>query len=647
MNLDALTPEVLTELTNAGTVRRAVKDASVELTWSRTADGAWLAEAADGTRCRLGVGTFDEWECTCPAMFRCRHLVRAVLAWRREHPGDAVSGEPASGQHPATGPAAASTSPPAPASAPGGLGTADLVFSSRVLAQGERLVAAGITARVTAVPRLRVRLLHPVDIGVRYPVGGDARYARCECGVPGCVHLYLAEAARALAAPRLGSADAVLVDAAPAGADRVDPATWHAWLDQLLNLGLGAADALIGGAVRLATDWEQQGRVHVASSLREIVTQLEHQRARDAQLSPERLLLLIGEVEARLRALAHDGPAPAALVAGRPDAEQTGEAGRFVGLGAAWSHVGGWNSLRVGLLDTRTGAVASLVAEREDTTEHLVEPADLLAVRRAGVPLGDWATGNALVPRFRRRGADLTLGRTRITVAPAPRLDLDALAAVIPDGFAEVEAQLSGVPGPLGPRRPTDGLVLARVAGAGEVRADPATGTVTATLTDPGGSTAAVRLAWGPRTVSGARRLVTLLHDLPPLAVAGRWRAGEQGLEVEPTALWVAEGVFLPQVDLAQGCDPVEAPQWPPAGADPWRDAWEAVSQPLGRLLVLGALRGADTVAPQLTWAQQRAESAGLTRLAALAGRLRGSLWEAQARRLAFSDACVVLAFAS
>ena len=122
--------------------------------------------------------------------------------------------------------------------------------------------------------------------------------------------------------------------------------------------------------------------------------------------------------------------------------------------------------------------------------------------------------------------------------------------------------------------------------------------------------TAAVRLAWGPRTVSGARRLVTLLHDLPPLAVAGRWRAGEQGLEVEPTAIWVAEGVFLPQVDLAQGCDPVEAPQWPPAGADPWRDAWEAVSQPLGRLLVLGALRGADTVAPQLTWAQQRAESA-------------------------------------
>ena len=46
MNLDALTPEVLTELTNAGTVRRAVKDAGVELTWSRTADGAWLAEAS-------------------------------------------------------------------------------------------------------------------------------------------------------------------------------------------------------------------------------------------------------------------------------------------------------------------------------------------------------------------------------------------------------------------------------------------------------------------------------------------------------------------------------------------------------------------------------------------------------------------------
>ncbi|QIK71326.1 hypothetical protein G7070_02290 [Propioniciclava coleopterorum] len=520
------------------------------------------------------------------------------------------------------------------------------MFGARLAAQGDRLAAAGITARVTTVPRLRVRLLHPFDIGVRYPLGTDARYARCECGAPTCVHLYLAERARALAAPGLAEAPAVLVDTTVPAADRVDAAPWHAWLDQLLDVGLGAADALIGGAVRLASAWEAQGHVHPAAALREIITQLEHHRGHDAQLSPERLLLLIGEVEARLRALSFDGPAPHAVVAGRPDAEVAGESARLLGLGAEWTHVGGWNALRVFLLDVRTGAVLTLDAEREDTAEAPVQPADLLAQRRSGTALRDWAVGNALVPRFRRRGDRMTIGRTRVSVAPSPVLDLAGLGAVVPDGFADVAAQLSGVPGPLGPRRPADGVLPAPVAAVGEVRVDATAGLVTAELTDSSGATADLVLPWSDRTAEGARRLVGMLAEGGVTAVAGRWRLGEGGLDVVPTAVWLPSGVFLPQGDRALGCDPVGPPRLPAGALDPWRAAWDAVAGPLGRLLILGGRRGASTLAPELARAAVAAEASGLPRLSVVAHGLATAVRSSTTRRAAFADACVLLAFA-
>ncbi len=656
MNLADLTPQVLTELTNVGTVRRAAKDLDVAIAWSDGPGGALIADAADGTRCTLGPGPFDDWECSCPAMFRCRHLVRAVLVWQRDHaeptadapePSADAPGPPATD---GTAPAPAADPPDGPrlgsppeAAAPSG---ADL-FAPRLRAQGERLASGGITARVTSVPRLRVRLLHPVDIGVRYPVGTDARYARCECGAAACVHLYLAERARELAAPGLADASAVLVDTTEPAPDRVDASGWHAWLDQLLDVGLGAADALIGGAVRLATAWEAQGRVHPAAALREIVVQLEHHRAHDAQLSPERLLLLIGEVEGRLRALSFDGPAPRAVVAGRPDAEVAGDAARLLGLGASWEHVGGWNALRVFLLDVRTGAVLTLSAEREDTEEHQVQPGDLLAQRRSGVPLADWAVGNALVPRFRRVGDALAIGRTRVSVAPSPGIDLGGLAAVLPDGFADVAAQLSGVPGPLGPRRPSDGVAVAPVAQVGDVRVDGPTSTVRALLQDASGRTAHLEWSWGARTVEGARRLVGLLTDGTVTAVAGRWHPGEDGLRVTPTAVWVEGGVFLPQVDRALGCDPTAAPRLPGASTDPWRASWDAVAEPLGRLLILGGRRGGPGVAAELARAARRAEENGLPRLAARADALAAAVVSGAGRRAAFADACVLLAFAA
>lgn len=671
MNLAELTPQVLTELTNVGTVRRAAKDLEVAITWSEGPGGALIAEAADGTVARLGPGPFADWECSCPAMFGCRHLVRAVLIWQRDHP----VGSPAAATDAAAVPtppgsagsdAATQDAPATIGDAPGsgttlpatvGLGTttgqahaapvAHDLFGSRLRAQGERLATDGITARVTTVPRLRVRVLHPFDIGVRYPLGTDARYARCECGAGACVHLYLAERARELAAPALAGSTAVLVDTTSPATDRIDATGWHLWLDQLLEVGLGAADALIGGAVRLASSWEAQEHVHPAAALRDIITQLEHHRAHDAQLSPERLLLLIGEVEARLRALAFEGPAPHAVVAGRADTQVSSQAGRLLGLGASWQHVGGWNALRVFLLDVRTGAVVTLTAEREDTPERLVQPADLLAQRRHGRPLADWAVGNALVPRFRRVGDTLAVGRTRVAVAPSPGIDLAGLAAVLPESFADVAAQLSGVPGPLGPRRPSDGVWAVPVTGVSRVRVDATSTTVHALLHDAAGGSAALLLPWGPRTQEGARRLVGLLEAGGLTAVAGRWSQGEDGLEVTPTAVWVEGGVFLPQVDQALGCDPMGPARLPSVEPDPWQETWRSLAEPLGRLLILGGRRGASSAGTDLHQVARDAEERGLSRLAGQARTVAEAVVSPAQRRRVFADTCVLLTFAA
>ena len=71
------------------------------------------------------------------------------------------------------------------------------------------------------------------------------------------------------------------------------------------------------------------------------------------------------------------------------------------------------------------------------------------------------------------------------------------------------------------------------------------------------------------------------------------------------------------------------------------------MAEPLGRLLVLGARRGAASVAPALREAARAVEGRGLRRLSTLADGLADALPVPTARRAAFADACVLLAFAA
>ena len=93
-DLLALTEAGLTQMANAGLLKRALRDLDAgqapELT--ETADGVIEARFADGAVTRLAAGrTPSEASCSCPSSGMCRHRVTLVLAYQRREAGGAAN----------------------------------------------------------------------------------------------------------------------------------------------------------------------------------------------------------------------------------------------------------------------------------------------------------------------------------------------------------------------------------------------------------------------------------------------------------------------------------------------------------------------------------------------------------------------------
>lgn len=611
-DLGGLTPDVLRDLTNVGTVRRAereVDQGSVEVTFVETDAG--LEATAPDASCLLGAGSFDSWRCDCAAGGSCRHVVRAVLAWRAASP-PAPPAPPDAGRggRPAEG---------------DGLAPRPGAVDARTAAAAERARATyGLVATVQRGERTTVVLHVPAEATVRFGADADPRFARCDCGQAGCAHLDHALVALAGRAPD-GAADGagdglVALDPQEGGTATAPGAladAWHAWWRQLVTLGLGAAEELVAAGVGLATRMEDAGLVHPGAVVRDLVAQLAHQAARDAEVSPARLVGLAGELESRLRALARPGGVPAALVAGVPDAEQPVGAQRLVGLGAEHLHVGGWSRLRVYVGDVRSGAVRTLTVEATDTEETQVTARRLGARARAGSTYADWAAAAAVLPRSRRRGAELVLPRG---TAPVRR----GATWPVPDDSPLLAARLDGVavgvdvPGPLAPRGSAAGVGAVRVASVGDVVHDTLEARLTATLTDAAGATARLELPVSARALPGVAATAERLASGGTTAVAGRWVRRADGLVVRPTLLDGAGGPLVvplgvPGAEAAADGSPSREVR---PSTDPWQRLTGDVTETLGRLLVLGARRGAAGLRGDLAEHAARAEGMGLLRWA-------------------------------
>ncbi|MDR6174120.1 hypothetical protein QE364_000619 [Nocardioides zeae] len=608
-DLGGLTPDVLRDLTNVGTVRRAereVEQGTVEVTFVETDAG--LEATAPDASCLLGAGSFDAWRCDCAAGGGCRHVVRAVLAWRARTPSSrGRGGSPAENDGLAPRPE-------------GG----DSGVDARTGAAAARARAAyGLVASVQRGERTTVVLHVPAEATVRLGADADPRFARCDCGRTGCVHLDHALVAVAAAGDRAaGDRDAGdLVAQAPAGGGLAAAPTalhdaWHGWWGQLVGLGLGAAEELVAAGVGLATRMEDAGLVHPGAVVRDLVAQLAHQAARDAEVSPARLVGLAGELEARLRSLGRPGGVPAALVAGVPDAEQPVGVQRLVGLGAEHLHVGGWSRLRVYLGDVRSGAVRTLTVEGTDTEETPVTAQRLGARTRAGSTYAAWAAAAAVLPRSRRRGAELVLPRG---TAPVRRSATWAVPEDSPLLAARLDAVAVGVdvPGPLAPRGSAAGVGAVRVASVEDVRHDPLEARLTATVTDEVGVTARLELPVSTRALPGAEATAERLASGGTTAVAGRWVRRADGLVVRPTLLDGEGGPLVVPLGVPQASGPDgSASGEAPPSTDPWQRLTGDVTETVGRLLVLGARRGAAGLRSDLADHAARAERLGLLRWA-------------------------------
>jgi hypothetical protein len=252
-----LSPEALTQATNAGLVKRALRELAAGYRPRLALDDAGLLQAdfSDNVQCRWPAGVpIQQAACSCGAASVCRHRVIVALAYRDNDAalaGDGSAPAPAPAPAPAAIPARTGTAPPAaagpaslPAAEPAPVTRADptptelagdealsRTIPASLLATARRLADAGMSVelrrRASGEPCDTARL---PSATVRFWAGAAIEAARCDClRAAACEHVALgvwafrraaAEAPGALPPPitsvRLGSAGARhAIDSAP------------------------------------------------------------------------------------------------------------------------------------------------------------------------------------------------------------------------------------------------------------------------------------------------------------------------------------------------------------------------------------------------------------------------------------------------
>lgn len=404
-DLLALTLDGLTQLSNAGLVKRSVRDLEngqgpqiVE-----ESDGCIVATYADGTVTRLPAGRSPtEAHCTCPAGGLCRHRVALVLAYQQ------VAGTAAEAKETASAEVVAWD----PAEIPPEAVEVMLVPSTRN--EMQRLLRQSLEVRLVrgVVPTASLPMAT-----VRFLVPHDLAYARCDC-VAGqrCAHVALA--VEAFRAGQVEQAQVVTLGGVhqPAGGDGME-----ALRTGILDLiGRVLAEGTVGGMAPLVTavetcrrGAEALGATWIVLTLEAFEQQISAYADRSARHDELEVLALLAELYARSHVC---GPA-GGVALGIGEALQTpmGQT-RLISLGAAVRSEGLNLRASVLLADSDTGSV--LVMEKvfvPRAGETRLDPAGLPQQRfTPGIQVGALAHGQILTAVARRRADGLlSLGAGR------------------------------------------------------------------------------------------------------------------------------------------------------------------------------------------------------------------------------------------
>lgn len=441
-----LTPEALTALANVGFVKRAQKDMAAGQCprLDVSDDGAVTAHFDDAVRTHLAPGrSLRDASCSCQASM-CRHRVLLVLSYQRQQ---ALTGQNLDAQNfwsPADFDDAALEA---------GFTPAVLALATRLAA--ERPVVTLQPARAGQPPLARL----PMS-SVRFFSRNSLAHARCDCKQgSGCAHVVLAlwafrEAARGgrdaqggsvevpprVATAQAGDAAGTLLQSPQAREARaqIEGLMLSLWLD-------GSSQALAPLAARMAALRAQVLALSwgwVVDALDELSLLLQAQQARSSRFDGQRLLTVVTELWARLRA-----SEPAQTVNADANAAPPLQPSQILGLGlkgevelahlklvslgaVLWSdetHEGA----DVLLADPDTQTVSVLA--REWPKDGADKGSEALAGRRvAGFPLRQLGSGQVITKSAKRRangGIDIALGSRQTGVMPLSPTSWDELQA--------------------------------------------------------------------------------------------------------------------------------------------------------------------------------------------------------------------------
>lgn len=532
-DLLALTDDDLTALSNRGTVRRAraetdAGEPSVQL--DEDAEGTLVARWSDDATCTIAKGmSLARARCTCPAQPPCRHLVRTVMAYRRDLAAAPVSAEAAedAGTSEATPPA------PAPVELPAALVT-----------RARKLFDDGQLFELTQLGKPIARC-HSLGTTTRFLVPGDPHHAVCDCAQPApCEHAVMALWAFERL-PEGQSAGLVDTRTGPhpvpvAALDAVD-----AVLKEWTELGLAnAPTTLRDRARRVEADARKAGLVWMAEGLSDLTDEKEAYDDRDARFDGAQLARLVGELVLRGEVTrANRGTVAPVFVRGVPgDRTLQIPSSKLVGLGCGASVRRNGVSLRAFLQDEDTGQVFALVKDAPLRAGTGVErPFHELARATVGrgISFALLAAGRTLAKGAKRSASGvLTLGRAPAACNPQSFAFEKLRAPVLAEGFSEVEAHLQQLPPrPLRPRKLAEDVHVVPIASVDGVRFVSATQETVATLHDPAGGRALLRFPFHNQSAAGTDALLRALSRPGVVFVSGRFRRTAEGLVVEPFAI--------------------------------------------------------------------------------------------------------------
>lgn len=614
-DLLTLTLDDLAALANRGLVKRAQQEAqagqiTVEL--HEDAAGELIARWSDDITCTLPAGqSLSGGHCSCNAVNLCRHLLRTVLAYQQQQTSAAQTVAPQ-----VWNPAGITDEMLAQYFRPAALNKLRRQF------EAEQVIEATLSVKPSAY-------FHTLACHLRFLVPHDLRYTHCDCdATPPCSHVPLAVwAFRQLDKP---SGIIVTSPPTPVAAALLDDA--KRLPHNLLAEGWAhAPQSHFDQWRRLETALRQAGLVWLADIAGEIVRQHEAYAAHDARFDILETVALLGEWEARWRAVRNPTEAvPQLFVRGTSAADVTVTgATRLIGVGCGARRLRHGVELTAYLNDADTGtcyAVAKVFADEPDT-----EPLTFsqLAQRHALKSVSFAAAGHSqLLIKGGKRAPNrqFIASRANIAVNPQSYAWEKLREPLLINDFGELQARLqTAPPAVLRPRSLTEDFHVFSVSAIVSSNFDNAAQALRVAVADATGQTAQIVHPFVSRAQAGFDALAHYLAqpDAQLLFVAGRGRLAQAGLIVEPVGFVFQDGgtrrLVQPWADSPPERNdrpddrPPEAHRRPPEtvkAADVLADFVSRVTTELGETWLTGLLQ-AD-VRQQRRWRELAEYGAGL-----------------------------------